>query len=158
MHALIVLTIGSGIVAHANDDENAEPAQTVSVISNDVQFYPDAQREADKWVVDYPKRVAVSVFIGASEETSKLPQTISNIESAMRYQLSLRGHDDVKIYFEQGKGPATGVMLHSDIVVKGPFFFGRPEELVQGLDEFSLEMNVDPVAEKSDLPLNSVPH
>lgn len=84
-----------------------------------IEILKDAQFTADRWVVKDKSdklRTAVSLRLGTE---NKIP--LETMKSILQKDFEKHGILNVAVFFEQGVMPATGVAVHTDEYVFGPY-------------------------------------
>ncbi len=108
---------------NSNDAQITQVAATPeqSNVPAGVEVLEDAHRPANAWVANNPDRVAVSVTKGHKSN----PAIFANIESGLEHLFAQEGVDpnNIRIYWEEGKGAATAFNFHSDSYVTAAIAF-----------------------------------
>lgn len=103
--------------------EQTNAAQAVAFqtrnVTHHVSLSKDADLDADKWVVDKPYRVAVSVHIG---QGTYIPS--QEVEATLRADFEKQGLSGMPFFFELGNDGDTTVAFHTDQAIFGPYILG----------------------------------
>jgi len=108
------LIVAFSATAQVTDKSNAELVQMQQSISQMHGFVilDDAHRPSNRWVVNHPDRIAVSVVRGTKTEQ----KILNNINPVLIKLFTDEGvpKEKLQINWEDGKGVATVMMFHTD--------------------------------------------